>query len=418
VLRHIRTWLRRHWWIGPLAILSLAAIWAILWPLTNALASHDVSGYVVASRGAHLQSAREAARTQLLTLGAGVFAAGALAFTALNFRLSRQQFEQSRRQFVDQLELSRNAAQDSAEAARRTLELTEQGQVTDRYTKAIEQLGSAKLEMRIGGIYALERIAGDSARDHPTVMEVLTAFVREHCRLPVDLGPADDLPGPLAADIQAALDVICRRRIERDSKQINLAQVYCPEAKLDHGNLAGATFSGAYLRDSVFSDVQLDRALFEGAMLAQTKFFQVTLSHSILERADLRRSRFSNAALIGARLRGAKLSGARFFRANLTSADLREADLSEVNLRRTNLSGAHLNKAQLTGADLAGANLLGAHLDGANLDGVHWPLRTNPPEGWMALADPDDKPSTGLHLEKYPFVLLRRSSDYIESEGN
>jgi len=38
-------------------------------------------------------------------------------------------------------------------------ELTEQGQITDRYTKAVEQLGSDKLDVRIGGIYALERIA-------------------------------------------------------------------------------------------------------------------------------------------------------------------------------------------------------------------------------------------------------------------
>ena len=86
-----------------------------------------------------------------MTLGAGLFAAGALVFTARNFTLSR-----------------------------RTFELTEQGQVTDRYTKAIEQLGSDKLAVRIGGIYALERIARDSARDHPAVMEVLTAFIREH----------------------------------------------------------------------------------------------------------------------------------------------------------------------------------------------------------------------------------------------
>jgi hypothetical protein len=66
-------------------------------------------------------------------LGAGLLAAGALLFTARNFILSRE------------------------------------GQVTDRYTKAIEQLGSDKLDVRIGGIYALERVARDSARDHPTV---------------------------------------------------------------------------------------------------------------------------------------------------------------------------------------------------------------------------------------------------------
>ena len=89
---------------------------------------------------------RDAARGRLLTLGAGLFAAGALAYTARTFGLSRE------------------------------------GQVTDRYAKAIEQLGSDKLDVRIGGIYALERVARDSARDHPTVMEVLTAFVREHSR--------------------------------------------------------------------------------------------------------------------------------------------------------------------------------------------------------------------------------------------
>jgi hypothetical protein len=52
--------------------------------------------------------------------------------------------------------------------------------VTDRYTKAIEQPGSGKLDVRIGGIYALERIVHDSRWDHPTVLEVLAAFIREH----------------------------------------------------------------------------------------------------------------------------------------------------------------------------------------------------------------------------------------------
>jgi hypothetical protein len=54
--------------------------------------------------------------------------------------------------------------------------------VTDCCTKAIEQLGPGKLDVRIGGIYAPKRIACDSPRDHPTVLEVLAAFIREHPR--------------------------------------------------------------------------------------------------------------------------------------------------------------------------------------------------------------------------------------------
>jgi hypothetical protein len=65
----------------------------------------------------------------------------------------------------------------------RTFEVTERGHVTDRYSKAIGQLGSDSLDVRLGGIYALEQIAKDSARqkeDQTTIVEVLGAFVRVH----------------------------------------------------------------------------------------------------------------------------------------------------------------------------------------------------------------------------------------------
>ena len=134
-------------------VLAVAFLWALFVPVTDWLARHDAGS----ATGPLHETAVDNARGRLLTLGAGLAAAAALVFTALNFSLLRRNSEQA-----DQWQ-------------RRTHELTEQGQVTDRYTKAIEQLGSEKLDVRIGGIYALERIARDSARDHPTVMEVLSA---------------------------------------------------------------------------------------------------------------------------------------------------------------------------------------------------------------------------------------------------
>src|SRR4030095_3240581 len=61
-----------------------------------------------------------------------------------------------------------------------TLRTTQEGQITDRFTKAITQLGDTSLAVRLGGIYAFERITKDSPPDHWSVMEVLTAFVREY----------------------------------------------------------------------------------------------------------------------------------------------------------------------------------------------------------------------------------------------
>jgi hypothetical protein len=106
-----------------------------------------------------------------------------------------------------------------------TLDLNRSGQVTERFTRAVDQLGQrepGKLDVRLGGIYALERIARDSATDLPTVVEVLCAHVREYSPWPPRLpgqGHADltsdqlrELPAlqVRAPDLQAVLTVLGR----------------------------------------------------------------------------------------------------------------------------------------------------------------------------------------------------------------
>jgi hypothetical protein len=55
----------------------------------------------------------------------------------------------------------------------RTFRLNQQGQVTERYTRAVGQIGDASLEVRIGGYLRLERIGRDSPDDRRTVVYVL-----------------------------------------------------------------------------------------------------------------------------------------------------------------------------------------------------------------------------------------------------
>ncbi|WP_158844983.1 pentapeptide repeat-containing protein [Saccharothrix deserti] len=50
--------------------------------------------------------------------------------------------------------------------------------VTELYTKAIEQLGSDKAAVRLGGLYALKRLAQDSPGQRATVIEVVCAYLR------------------------------------------------------------------------------------------------------------------------------------------------------------------------------------------------------------------------------------------------
>ena len=131
-------------------------------------------------------------------------------------------------------------SQHAVEAAQRTVELTEQAQVADRYTKAIDQLGSDQLDVRIGDIYALETIAHDYERDRPTVMEVLAAFSREHS---LEQWPPPERADVLVPermtrpDVQAALTVIGRRDAIHSKQRIDLHGANLTRARLHRANL-------------------------------------------------------------------------------------------------------------------------------------------------------------------------------------
>ena len=330
--------------IGAAAIVLAAVIvWALLVPGTDWLARHDIS----AAKGS-LATARDAARGRLLTLGAGLLAAGALVFTARNFTLSRE------------------------------------GQVTDRYTKAVEQLGSDKLDVRIGGIYALERVARDSARDHATVMEVLTAFIREHSRepWPVDSNGAQQGEKKTRPDVQAAVTVAGRRDAKRDILPIDLA-----DANLTRANLSGADLSGADL-----GDVNLAGANLAGANLTYARLTRANLADADLGGANLGGANLGGADLGGAYLTaayltyadlsGARLTGARLSGARLTGADLGGADLVAA-LTGARLTGADLGGADLGGVNLAVADLTDADLTDADLTDARWPVGVPVPDGWI-----------------------------------
>src|SRR5215212_8554185 len=261
------------------------------------------------------------------------------------------------------------------ENTQRTLELTEQGQITERFTRAIDQLGATyettgkpRLEIRLGGIYALERIAWDSPeRDYSTVMEVLTAYVRENtpqapwpsegssdgastsnaATAEADEGeqqPVPPEPGRPTADIQAILDVLKR-------SQFRVPEEYRTLLDLSEADLQGAN---------------LHRANLQGASLQYAKLQKADLQHAKLQKAD-----FHGANLTAANLRHAKLQEADLSVANLQGAKLQGAFLQEANLSVAFLQGANLTSANLQGADLQRADLRGADLQyAANLQGA------------------------------------------------
>ncbi|GAD83413.1 hypothetical protein NCAST_19_01145 [Nocardia asteroides NBRC 15531] len=142
----------------------------------------------------------------------------------------------------------------SLQSTRDQYGLSAQGQVTERFTNAVESLGSEKVNVRLGGIYSLERLAKDSAEDQPTIIEILSGFIRTQapadtpaCTLP-ELVRDDSAPrgwryaGPLpqtAIDVQAALTVLGRRNVNHDAGALpDLSGTCLAEAHLT-GSFAG-----------------------------------------------------------------------------------------------------------------------------------------------------------------------------------
>ncbi|GAA2101825.1 hypothetical protein GCM10009801_75390 [Streptomyces albiaxialis] len=98
---------------------------------------------------------------------------------------------------------------------RKEVDVTRQGQITDRFNNAVDNLGDKADEVRLGGIFALRRIMEDSPRDQPAVVDVLSAYVRTHAPAAGAARPKRDASGRPAPDVQAAFETLARRRTHR-----------------------------------------------------------------------------------------------------------------------------------------------------------------------------------------------------------
>ena len=265
------------------------------------------------------------------------------------------------------------------------MQLTQQRLITERFSKAVEQIGSGKEEVVIGGIYSLERIAKDSPKDQWTIMEVLTSYIRKNSPIPSNIQQLkpeerektlEKLPS-VSIPVQAALTVIGRRKVENDQAGDNLAETNDPNKikflDLSQTNLRGANLIGANLNGANLNRANLNRANLIGANLEEANLngaflFGANLYGANLKGAELIGANLKGAILWVAILNGANLNGANLNRANLFGANLKGANLIGANLNGAYLNGAYLNGANLNGAELKGAELIGANLEEANLN--------------------------------------------------
>ena len=170
--------------------------------------------------------------------------------------------------------------------------------LTDTYTKAIDQLGHTDESCRIGGLYALEKIALHNIDYHPQVIEVICAFIRTNQRNHDERGNRKEImPGGQVTSVmvQAALDILRRRNLAFERKGI-------VTINLESTDLSNYSLEGASLKSSTFTCCNL--------------------SKTNLRNADLRFSSLNGIDWQNVDLEGANLEGANLFGTGMWNVDL------------------------------------------------------------------------------------------------
>src|ERR1700722_10115781 len=253
----------------------------------------------------------------------------------------------------------------------RQVRISREGQITDRLTHAMDQLGSDKVDVRIGGIYALERLAKDSAADRLTIVEILAAFIRTHAAWPAGhhshpgQHPTPEVDETMlwltdrAPDVRTAVLVLGRYPHEWREYRLPLRRVDLRRTNFYHGALIKVDLGASNLAGSAAVGVRWEKCRFWNTDLRKTQ-----LREAILDQSEF----------IGAHLEGTNLPSASLRKADLTDESMRGVNLRDANLRDANLTRADLSGADLSGADLTGAILLDAQLADVRADhGTMWP---------------------------------------------
>lgn len=230
---------------------------------------------------------------------------------------------------LDQAKVAADQAKTAGERHEEQTNADRERRITESFAKAVEQLGSDKVETRLGAIYTLERISKESEREYWPIIEILTAFVRERApwprptlegehALPVELdSETEELVARVRpnTDIQSVLTVLGRR----DDKMRQQEQAAGRCVDLSCTDLRGAELPRAHLERVKLEWAHLEEANLEEAHLEGSVLFGTHLEGANLKRAYINHGEepIDSAAFWGVHLDNSKL-----YQTHIEGADL------------------------------------------------------------------------------------------------
>jgi hypothetical protein len=270
------------WWV----IFGLFAVGLSIWASTWWLL--DQTGGL---SGVALATARMDAIKTGLSVGAGTGGS-----VALLLALRRQWLNERDQAHREQV------AQQSQDHADRVASATEydaaERRLTDLYVKAVDQLGHSSATVRLGGLYALERLAQNDPAHQQTVVNVLCAYLRMPYTPPAEPESAEQ--GDLGEEIQVRqaaqriLAIHLRHAEDQSAAAPAGASIFWPNIRVDLSRahlvgfgfidcrVASMTCNGTHFSgETSFRGLDCPLAFFQGAVFdGHADFRGITVDHA------------------------------------------------------------------------------------------------------------------------------------------
>ena len=238
-----------------------------------------------------------------------------------------------------------------------TLELSQKGQIADRFAKAAGQLsalgsnGTPFLTVRLCGIYSLEQIAKDSEEYYEPVINLFATYIREHASM---LPQTTTTPNKnkLREDLQTILTIIAKKDRTNRGKLL----------KLDLQNIC--------LRNANFGNAHLGNTDFSYSDLSEVEFGNASIAYSSFSNANLCSAYFGPGREIAPIVLNRAFNLEDHLRGNDSSPTFTWCNFDGADLRRACLIGTKFTGTSLKGVDFEGATLKRVHFENSNLDGA------------------------------------------------
>jgi uncharacterized protein YjbI with pentapeptide repeats len=242
--------------------------------------------------------------------------------------------------------------------ARTQQQMARDAEATERFTRAIDQLGAESIEVRLGGLLGLEGIARDAEeRFAQPAYEVLVVSLQEWTR--------SDRDSPVGTDVAMVLKILRRQSALFDRNVPALGEsaggpdgAHLADVDLSGASLRGADLSGARLRRCRFDRAVLDDVQLAGARIESCAFNECDITNATFHEATITRSWFANATLSRTSFEGATMTeNVRFDGASVNSCVMAESTHFRTSFRRTTLRDVDFGESDIASTFFSSAVL-------------------------------------------------------------